>query len=245
MGIEQSSHAGGGSHKHIKGNSAKASSPRPSISSDSDVPYISSTVNNPIGDSPKLFSKSPARLLRHSSSPHPSPKPRPHSYAGSSGHDIVVVKEGNQDLETVEADEDLLKLQRIPLFYPILRGTLHSPIVRDPDVLERLDNQAVSRLASRYQEHLRQCADVVSTEQNAIATRIREIDYAISTLSTMLTDRQKKFVKHAEQFSKVHELSSMLNNSQAMLDKTIEQVEELNKLLPLEEQLEPFVMVTG
>ncbi|XP_064488908.1 BLOC-1-related complex subunit 5-like isoform X2 [Ornithodoros turicata] len=210
MGIEQSSHAGGGSHKHIKGNSAKASSPRPSISSDSDVPYISSTVNNPIG-----------------------------------GHDIVVVKEGNQDLETVEADEDLLKLQRIPLFYPILRGTLHSPIVRDPDVLERLDNQAVSRLASRYQEHLRQCADVVSTEQNAIATRIREIDYAISTLSTMLTDRQKKFVKHAEQFSKVHELSSMLNNSQAMLDKTIEQVEELNKLLPLEEQLEPFVMVTG
>ncbi|KAH7939107.1 hypothetical protein HPB52_005870 [Rhipicephalus sanguineus] len=227
MGLEQSSHSSGGSLKVGKGRHAKASSPRPSISSDSDVPYVSSTVNNPIGDSPKLSSKSPAHLLRNS--PRPSPKPRPHSYAGTSGHSIVVVKEGSS----------------IPQFWPILKGSLHSPIICDSDVGERLDHRAVNRLASRYQEHLRQCAELVSTEQNALAARIREIDYAVSTLSTMMTERQKKFGKYVEQLLKVHELSNLLQTTESSLAKTIEQLDQLNRLLPPDEQLEPFVMVTG
>lgn len=61
----------------------------------------------------------------------------------------------------------------------------------------------------------------------------------------MLTERQKKFAKYVEQLSRVHELSSMLQTSQTMLSKTMEQVDALNSLLPPEEQLEPFVMVTG
>ncbi|XP_065299848.2 BLOC-1-related complex subunit 5 isoform X2 [Dermacentor albipictus] len=210
MGLEQSSHSSGGSLKVGKGRHAKASSPRPSISSDSDVPYVSSTVNNPIG-----------------------------------GHSIVVVKEGSVDVQTPENDEDLIKLQSIPQFWPILKGSLHSPIICDSDVGERLDHRAVNRLASRYQEHLRQSAEVVSTEQNALAARIREIDYAVSTLSTMMTERQKKFGKYVEQLLKVHELSSLLHTTESMLSKTIQQLDELNRLLPPEEQLEPFIMVTG
>ncbi|XP_075530512.1 BLOC-1 related complex subunit 5 isoform X2 [Dermacentor variabilis] len=210
MGLEQSSHSSGGSLKVGKGRHTKASSPRPSISSDSDVPYVSSTVNNPIG-----------------------------------GHSIVVVKEGSVDAQTPENDEDLIKLQSIPQFWPILKGSLHSPIICDSDVGERLDHRAVNRLASRYQEHLRQCAEMVSTEQNALAARIREIDYAVSTLSTMMTERQKKFGKYVEQLLKVHELSSLLHTTESMLSKTIQQLDELNRLLPPEEQLEPFIMVTG
>uniref|UniRef100_A0A131XD32 BLOC-1-related complex subunit 5 n=1 Tax=Hyalomma excavatum TaxID=257692 RepID=A0A131XD32_9ACAR len=210
MGLEQSSHSGGGSLKVGKGRHTKASSPRPSISSDSDVPYVSSTVNNPIG-----------------------------------GHSIVVVKEGSVEAQTAENDEDLIKLQSIPQFWPILKGSLHSPIICDSDVGERLDHRAVNRLASRYQEHLRQCAELVSIEQNALAARIREIDYAVSTLNTMMTERQKKFGKYVEQLLKVHELSNLLQTTESALAKTIEQLDQLNRLLPPEEQLEPFVMVTG
>ncbi|KAL1482857.1 hypothetical protein MTO96_013365 [Rhipicephalus appendiculatus] len=176
MGLEQSSHSSGGSLKVGKGRHTKASSPRPSISSDSDVPYVSSTVNNPIG-----------------------------------GHSIVVVKEGSVDAQTAENDEDLIKLQSIPQFWPILKGSLH----------------------------------MVSTEQNALAARIREIDYAVSQLSTMMTERQKKFGKYVEQLLKVHELSNLLQTTESALAKTIEQLDQLNRLLPPDEQLEPFVMVTG
>ncbi|KAL3206743.1 hypothetical protein MRX96_039950 [Rhipicephalus microplus] len=191
MGLEQSSHSSGGSLKVGKGRHTKASSPRPSISSDSDVPYVSSTVNNPIG-----------------------------------GHSIVVVKEGSVDAQTVENDEDLIKLQSIPQFWPILKGSLHSPIICDSDVG-------------------REARTIALTEQNALAARIREIDYVVSQLSTMMTERQKKFGKYVEQLLKVHELSNLLQTTESALAKTIEQLDQLNRLLPPDEQLEPFVMVTG
>lgn len=73
--------------------------------------------------------------------------------------------------------------QAIPQFLPILRGSLHSPIICDADVGEKLDHRAVNRLASRYQEHLRQCAEVVSAEQSVLATRIREVACAFSSYS--------------------------------------------------------------
>lgn len=66
-------------------------------------------------DSPKLSSKSPAHSLRASATPSPrsSPKvPRPKSYAGStSGHDIVVVKEGISNIETLDTDADYISLR--------------------------------------------------------------------------------------------------------------------------------------
>lgn len=160
MGSEQSSQSARSQRliksveKSVKDHTkVRSSSPRPSISSDSDIPYISYTVNRPIGgslsfypkilsdfyfhiwlsfyfklvedclnpcnlyflDSPKLSSKSPAHSLRASATPSPrsSPKvPRPKSYAGStSGHDIVVVKEGVSNIETLDTDADYLKLK--------------------------------------------------------------------------------------------------------------------------------------
>ncbi|XP_054720491.1 BLOC-1-related complex subunit 5-like [Uloborus diversus] len=254
MGSEQSTQS---SRSHILKSSSKikehqhprSTSPRPSISSDSDIPYISYTVNRPIGDSPKLSSKSPAHSLRASATPSPrsSPKaPRPKSYAGSSsGHDIVVVKEGSSSMESLETDAELIRLQKIPTFHPIMRGALNIPTVHDPEVLDKLDHQVILNLCQRYQDHLKMCAEVVSTEQNALTQRISEIDSAVSTLTKMLTERQKKFVKYAEQLGKVQEVSSNLRRCESGLKEVIKSLDTLNNMLPPEERLEPFVMVTG
>ncbi|PRD20766.1 UNVERIFIED_CONTAM: Borcs5 [Trichonephila clavipes] len=411
MGSEQSSQSSK-SQNILKSGSkmkehqrARSASPGPSISSDSDIPYISYTVNRPIGDSPKLSSKSPAHSLRASATPSPrsSPKaPRPKSYAGSSsGHDIVVVKEGAPSMDTLETDAELIRLQKIPSFHPIMRGALNIPntTIHDPEVLDKLDYQCILRLCQRYQDHLKMCAETVSTEQNALIQRIREvkvvnlarqinlevdgddvqelkmddliemheqeqdvelessdpvqsedrmtvgnltkslslivtglqilentdsnkdqsdtkscshhvvelvlikaveaqspyigvmwkfrevlsssfdsiselhllpivlkylpdvtlinnpplivtlmfyfIDFAINTLTNMLTERQKKFVKYAEQLSKVTEISNNLQKCQTGLKDVIKNMETLNNMLPPEERLEPFVMVTG
>lgn len=227
---------------------ARSSSPRPSISSDSDIPYISYTVNRPIGDSPKLPSKSPAHSLRASATPSPrlSPKvPRPKSYAGTTSGQIIIVKEGSPSTDTLETDPELMKLMKTPAFHPIMRGALNIPTVQDPDILDKLDHQVILRLCQRYQEHLRLCAEVVSTEQNALTQRIREIDFAITTLTNMLSERQKKFAKYAEQLGKIQEISNNLHRCQIGLKEVMRSMETLNNMLPPEEQLEPFVMVTG
>lgn len=61
------------------------------------------------------------------------------------------------------------------MFLPIMRGTLNLPDVRDPEVLERLDQSAFYKLCLRYENHLNQCANVVAEEQNAIAQKMREV----------------------------------------------------------------------
>lgn len=66
-------------------------------------------------------------------------------------------------------------LQSIPMFLPIMRGTLNLPAARDPEVLERLDPNALYRLAHRYQTHLNQCATLVADDQALLAQKIREV----------------------------------------------------------------------
>ncbi|KAF4528774.1 hypothetical protein B566_EDAN017251 [Ephemera danica] len=206
---------------------ARSASPGPSVCSDSDLPYISYTVNRPIGDSPKLQQK-----LQHRGKPAPRGRhpllgsrsqQRGRSAPPSKAHNIVVVKPAveSNDLET---DEDQLRLRQTPMFLPIMRGTLNLPAARDPEVLERLDPGGLLALGTRYQHHLAACAELVASEQNQLGARIREL---------------------AEKLSKVHEVSAQLNRCHSLLNQTLESMETLNNLLPLEERLEPFVWTTG
>ena len=65
--------------------------------------------------------------------------------------------------------------QSVPMFLPIMRGTLNLPAVRDPEVLERLDPNGLLNLCLRYEQHLALCSETVSFEQNNLASRIRDV----------------------------------------------------------------------
>nr|CAD7443616.1 unnamed protein product [Timema bartmani] len=232
-------------------------SPGPSICSDLDLPYISYTVNRPIGDSPKLPHKYSSQLHRGKSlevnsfgdvgsrkSSGLASKRQLSVAPKSSAHNIIVVKAA-ANLEVTDKDPDLVKLQCVPMFLPIMRGTLNLPAVRDPEVLERLDPSGFFSLCLRYQHHLALCGEMVGSEQIHLGNRVRDMDFDISRLMTVMTERQKKYAKYAEKLGKVHELSHQLNRCHMVLNQTLESMETLNNSLPLEERLEPFVWTTG
>lgn len=222
-------------------------SPGPSICSDSDLPYISYTVNRPIGDSPKMTNKQlqqqQSQLLRGKSLGSVEAKRKFGQKKNNDKiHDIVVVKAATSD-PTTDKDPDLVKLKNIPMFLPIMRGTLNlPPRVRDPEVLERLDPLGLFNLCARYQHHLNNCAQTVATEQNALCTNI---DTELNKIIAVAADRQRKFAKFADQLGRVHDLSRQLNKCHMQLNQTLESLETLNNLLPIEERLEPFVWTTG
>lgn len=56
-----------------------------------------------------------------------------------------------------------------------MRGALNVPMMKDPEVLDKLDYKCIYGLCVRYEEHLKVCAEAVSTEQNNLAARIREV----------------------------------------------------------------------
>ncbi|KAK3852616.1 hypothetical protein Pcinc_040801, partial [Petrolisthes cinctipes] len=221
-------------------NRPTSTSPRPSISSDADLPYISYTVNRPIGDSPKHTSRG-MRGLRSGGSGSWSPRRRRRYYHRP--QEVVVVREATSN--TTILDPELARLQSIPTFLPIMRGALTAPSARDPEVLERLDCPALLHLTRRYQLHLNTAAATTTSAQDALTTKIREVDSTVAQLLASVTERQRLFARHAEKLSQVTEVSHALTRCHASLNLILEGLDTLNAALPINERLHPFVWTTG
>jgi hypothetical protein len=61
------------------------------------------------------------------------------------------------------------------MFLPIMRGTLHLPAARDPEILERLDPTPLYKLCLRCQTHLHDSATTVTEEQAQLVVKIKEV----------------------------------------------------------------------
>ncbi|XP_063888762.1 BLOC-1-related complex subunit 5-like [Scylla paramamosain] len=233
-----------GARRGSENNRPTSTSPRPSISSDADLPYISYTVNRPIGDSPKHTSRG-LRGLRGSGGGGSPRRSRYHRgpHAHTRPQEVVVVREATTTTTTV--DPELARLQSIPTFLPIMRGALTAPSARDPEVLERLDTAALVELCRRYQCHLHLAAATTTQAQDALANKIRDVESSLSTAVTNLTDRQKSYAWYAEKLGHVSEVSHALSRCHASLNLILESLDALNTALPINERLEPFVWTTG
>lgn len=117
-------------------------------------------------------------------------------------HDIVVVAEGSTQ---EHVDPELQKLENIPVFVPLMRTSLNIPALLEPEVLERLDTRQLVLLCHRYQEHLRQCAEAVAFDQNALCVRIKEV-CLIFSISLIFSYRTHLCRQHC----KDHHLFTML-----------------------------------
>ncbi len=207
---------------------------------DEDIPYTSYSISKPIdADTPR---PSPLRTAQRRSPQPPQREAQRDSNANPS-HDIIMVGEGT----TQEGpDRELQRLSTIPVFLPLLKGSLNIPSSSHQGVeaesLEKVNSKHVLQMCHRYQEHLRQCGEAVAFDQNALCVRIKEVDITVSTLYNNLTERQKRFAKYAEQIKKVNETSTVLSRVKMNVDQLIPLLDRLNNVLPPGDQLEPFSM---
>lgn len=201
---------------------------------DEDIPYTSYSISKPIaGDSPKSSPRNQPSRARAVSQQEGMGKD------GKLKHDIVVVADGQTIIK--DPDPELTRLGTIPAFYPILRGSLNVPTSsRDLDLLDKLDYRNLMLLCLRYQEHLRQLGEAVAFDESALCIRIKEIDCTIQMLMNLMSDKQKKYSKYAEQFQRTSEMVLVLRRIKDTVDSIVPKMERLNNMLPPDERLEPF-----
>lgn len=218
-----------------------ALSPRQdSVCSDTDQPFVSYTVNKPIGgDSPK---KVPAKSRTKFSSPRLT---RTQSRLAKSSLNTLVTVNNLKINNEIKYDEDLIRLQEIPVFLPILEGNLQSSKDRNNDILSRLDPGPLNGLLQSYQDHMRTIAARTAAEQGYINKKIREIETDVVAVTSNLQDRQKKYEKHCEKMPVVRDISRSLAKCHMLLNENIDMMNALNSSLPQDLRLEPFVWTTG
>jgi len=213
------------------------SSRQGSVCSDSDVPYISYTVNKPIGDSPKKTVKAKSKF----SSPRLG---RSQSRLSKSSLNTLVTVNKMKITDELKYDEDLIKLQEIPVFLPIMQGNMQGG--RDiQEILSRLDSTPLKVILQRYEDHLRSCAATVAADQGAITKQIKEVENEVITIGNNLQDRQRKYEKNCEKLSVVRDISRTLAKCHMLLNENIDMMDALNSSLPQDLRLEPFVWTTG
>ena len=69
-----------------------------------------------------------------------------------------------------------------------------------------------------------------------------QIDCTIQMLMNMMSDKQKKYAKYAEQFQRASETVLVLKRIKESVDNIVPKMERLNNMLPPDERLEPFEM---
>jgi hypothetical protein len=212
-----------------------ALSPRQdSVCSDTDQPFVSYTVNKPIGDSPK---KTAPKTRSKFSSPRLS---RTQSRLAKSTLNTLVTVNNLKISNEIKYDEDLIRLQEIPVFLPILQEK-----DKNNDILSRLDPGALNGLLQSYQDHMRTVAARTAAEQGYINKKIREIETDVVAVTNNLQDRQKRYEKYCEKMSVVRDISRTLAKCHMLLNENIDMMDALNSSLPQDLRLEPFVWTTG
>ncbi|XP_055374141.1 BLOC-1-related complex subunit 5 [Condylostylus longicornis] len=218
----------------------RPNSPPISVCSDSDLPYISYTDRIQISDSPKIRSKH--QIKTNSKQAALKNKYRKEKLPGT--HNIVVVKSAAKEFN-LEMDPDFMKLQSIPMFLPVMRGSLSVPLKRDPEILDRLQPVHLQNMCCRMQTHFHISSCYVTNEQNHIVKKIKKVDKKISKLFLNFVELQKAYSTYAEVFSKTKLISQQLSRCNTFLNHNIASLEQLNNVLEIKDRMEPFVWQTS
>lgn len=157
--------------------------------------------------------------------------------------DIVVVKRGKNKSkdQQINRDPDLLKLEKIPTFYPLMKSSLNIPSVADFDLMNQLDVRPARIMCSRYETHLRLCAEAVAFDQDAITHRVKELDSHSASILRNVGQRYKKLQDQMNMIGTVKEIKRNMDRVEMMLQQIVPLMDKLNDMLPEEERMEPFL----
>jgi hypothetical protein len=157
--------------------------------------------------------------------------------------DIVVVKSGKTTTkdQQIVRDPDIVKLNNITTFSPLMKAPLNSNSATDFEITNRLYSRPARAMCARYETHLKLCAEAVAFDQDAITRRLKEIDNYSASVLRGVSERHKKLQGQMHFISTVEDVKRNIDRIEMTLQQIIPLMEKLNEMLPEQDRMEPFL----
>ncbi|PAV62189.1 hypothetical protein WR25_16989 [Diploscapter pachys] len=127
--------------------------------------------------------------------------------------------------------------KEIPRFLPLIRSAIGKGKDLPLDNRQLISSRAIFKFATRLQEHLSQCAKVVTSGQAQIVTAIKSTDLESSATASALTRKKRSYAEFVATLQHIDEMNKEVAQIQNLLQNLVPQMEALNELLPSNERL--------
>ncbi|VDN33622.1 unnamed protein product, partial [Gongylonema pulchrum] len=156
------------------------------------------------------------------------------------GGKVIVVRQGT-NAAGPSSDELIKRFSEIPKFYPILKGALNQPGLRDPpEAVCKISARPILKLCYRLQQHLSHCAHCVSEEQESLTNAVKDVtlvDRSVAGLVVKFSGRKKSFDRFHRNLERIGDLQAHISSLRFFFQDLIPMVETLNEILPEKGQL--------
>ena len=133
----------------------------------------------------------------------------------------MVVRDGKQIEETLEQDEIYKRLQEIPRFLPLIRSAIGKGKDLPLDNRQLISSRAIFKFATRLQEHLSQCAKVITSGQAQIVTAIKSTDLESSATASALTRKKRSYAEFVATLQHIDEMNKEVAKIQNLLQNLV------------------------
>ncbi|VDO73252.1 unnamed protein product [Heligmosomoides polygyrus] len=155
---------------------------------------------------------------------------------------IVVVSGGAAKVERLEDDEVYKRFLEIPRFLPILRHAIGKKDVPPSELPHKLSSRPLFRMATRFQHHLKVCANTVAADQSQINAAVKSVEADAATVTSMFSEKKKAADDFVAQLQTLDKLRDDVLHVQLLLEHIVPMAETLNELLVPSERLPPLAL---
>uniref|UniRef100_A0A0K0EJY2 BLOC-1-related complex subunit 5 n=1 Tax=Strongyloides stercoralis TaxID=6248 RepID=A0A0K0EJY2_STRER len=158
---------------------------------------------------------------------------------------MVTVNTGRANTSNPENDQDILRLNEIPKFLPIMRGTVMNSSIPQRDIYRQINPKLLYDRFSELHLRMNENARFIQVGQVEIFGSIKKVDNAVRRITNELRLREGKYRKLDSEMLHLHSLQQNIDDIYRTIENLCENIKEINKCLGESHRLPPLNLIKG
>ncbi|CEF67536.1 Loss of heterozygosity 12 chromosomal region 1 protein [Strongyloides ratti] len=158
---------------------------------------------------------------------------------------MITVNRGGNNLMNPENDPDVIRLNEIPKFLPIMKGSVLNTSVPQRDIYRQINPKLLYDKFSELHIRMNENARFIQSGQNEIFGNIKKVDNAVKRITCELRLRENKYKKLDGEMLNLHSLQQTIDDIHRTIENLCENIKEINTCLNENQRLPPLDLNKG